>query len=77
VSPLDGIPPPNHDTGMVMASLHPWNLFLHLMGHSSILEGVLFLDDEDFLVREEDVFVPVLCVPLEKPLCSSVRFPSN
>jgi hypothetical protein len=42
-----------------------------------ILAVVLLLDSEDFLVREEYVFVPVLGVPLEKPLCSSVRPPSN
>jgi len=30
---------------------------------------VLLLDGEDFLIREEDVFVPVLGVPLEEALC--------
>jgi hypothetical protein len=35
-----------------------------------ILAAVLLLDGEDFLVREGNVFVPVLAVPLEKPLCS-------
>jgi len=57
-----------------MASLYPRNIFLHLTGRLSanlvVLGVVLLLDGEDFLVREEDVFVPVLCVPLEEALCS-------
>ena len=43
------------------------------MGHLSInlvLMVVLLLDGEDILVCEEDVFVPVLGVPLEEMLCS-------
>ena len=31
---------------------------------------VILFDGEKFLVREEDVFVPVLSMPLEKTLCS-------
>ena len=31
---------------------------------------VLLLDGEDFLAREEDVFVPVLGMPLKDMLCS-------
>jgi hypothetical protein len=31
---------------------------------------VLLLDGEDFLILEEDVFVPVLGLPLEETLCS-------
>jgi hypothetical protein len=31
---------------------------------------ILLLDGEKFLVREEDVFVPVLGVTLEETLCS-------
>jgi len=31
---------------------------------------ILFLDVEDFLIPEEDVFVPVLGVPLEETFCS-------
>jgi len=57
-----------------MASLHPWNLFLHLTGCLSInlviLAVVLLPDGENFLVREENVFVPVLGVPLDETLCS-------
>jgi len=72
--PLMGHFPPNHDVGRVMASLHPWNVFLQLMGRLSInlvvLVVVLLLDGEDFLVREEDVFVPILGVPMEEMLCS-------
>jgi len=30
----------------------------------------LLLDGENFLVREEDVFVPILSMPLEEALCS-------
>jgi len=55
-----------------MASLHPQNVFLHLMGHLSInvivLMVVLLFDGEDFLIHE-DVFVPVLSVPLQEMLC--------
>jgi len=57
-----------------MASLRPWNLLLRLTGYLSInlviLAIVLLLDGEDFLVREEDVFLPVLGMPLEETLCS-------
>ena len=57
-----------------MASLHPWNFLLRLTGYLSInlvvLAVVLLLDGEDFLVREEDVFVPVLGVSLEEMICS-------
>ena len=69
-----GHPLPNHDTGRVMGSLHPQSIFLHLTGHLSInpvlLAVVLLLDGEDFLICEEDVFMPVLGVPLEETLCS-------
>jgi len=71
--PLIGHPPPNNDVGSVMTSLHPWNLLLHLMGCLSIvpviLVVVLLLSGEDFLVHEENVFMPVLGVPLEETLC--------
>jgi len=57
-----------------MASLHPWNFLLCLTGCLSInlviLAVVLLLIGEDFLVREEDVFVPILGVPLEETLFS-------
>jgi hypothetical protein len=66
--------PPSHDVGRVMASLHPQNVFLHLTGHLSInlvvLLVVLPLDCEDFLIPEEEVFMPVLSMPLEETLCS-------
>jgi hypothetical protein len=72
--PLIGHPPPNHEVGRVVASLHPWNLLLCLMGCLSmsliVLVILLILNGEDFLVHEEDVFVPILSVPLEEPLCS-------
>jgi hypothetical protein len=35
-----------------------------------VLIVILLLDGETFLLREEDVFVPVLGVPLEEALCS-------
>jgi len=57
-----------------MVSLDSQNVFLHLMGHLIInlvvLVVVLLLDGEDFLICEEDVFVPVLGVQLEEMLCS-------
>jgi hypothetical protein len=57
-----------------MASLHPWNFLLHLTGCLSInlviLAVVLLLDGEDFLVCEENVFMPVLSMPQEETLCS-------
>ena len=69
-----GHPPPNHDIGREMASLHPWNLLLHLTRCLSknliILAVVLLLDVEDFLVCKEDVFLPILSMPLEETLCS-------
>jgi hypothetical protein len=47
---------------------------MHLQGCLSInlvvLVVILLLDGEKFLVHEEDVFVPVLSVPLEETLCS-------
>jgi len=47
---------------------------MHLKGCLSIYLVVLFvillLDGENFLFHEEDVFVPVLSVPLEETLCS-------
>jgi hypothetical protein len=50
------------------------NLRKHLKGLLSInllvLVVILLLGGENFLVREEDVFVPVLGVPLEETLCS-------
>jgi hypothetical protein len=53
---------------------------MHLKGRLSInlvLVIILLLDGENFLIREEDVFVPVLGVPLGETLCSSVRSPSK
>jgi len=35
-----------------------------------VLVVILLLDGKKFLVCEEDVFVPVLGVPLEQTLCS-------
>jgi len=47
---------------------------MHLKGRLSInivvLVVILLLDGEKFLVHEEDVFVPVLSVPLEETLYS-------
>jgi len=47
---------------------------MHLKGRLSVnlvvLVAVLLLDSEDFLVLEEDVFVPVFGVPLQEMLCS-------
>jgi hypothetical protein len=31
---------------------------------------ILILDGENFLVLEEDIFIPVLDVPMEEMLCS-------
>ena len=67
-------PPPNRGVGRVMACLHPRNVFLHLTGCLNIklvvLVVVLLLDGEDFLIREDDVFVCILGVPLEETLFS-------
>jgi hypothetical protein len=47
---------------------------MHLKGRLSInlivLVVILLLDGKNFLIREEDVFVPVLSVPLKEMLCS-------
>jgi len=59
--------PPNHDVGRVMASLHPQNVFLQLTGCLStnlVVVAVVLLNFGDFLILEEDVFVPILSVPL-------------
>ena len=65
-----GHPPPNDDVGRVMASC---TLRTHLKGLLNInlivLVVILLLDGENFLVREEDVFVAVLDVPLEETFC--------
>ena len=58
-------PPPNHDVGRVMAFC---TLRMHLKGRLSIslvvLVVTLLLIGENFLVCEEDVFVPVFGIPL-------------
>jgi hypothetical protein len=69
-----GHPPPNHGVGRVMASC---TLRTHLKGRLSInlvLVIIMLFDGENFLVREEDVLVPVLGVLVETTLCSC---PSN
>jgi hypothetical protein len=46
---------------------------MYLKGHLSInlvLVVTMLLDGEKFLIREEDVFVPGLSMPLEETLCS-------
>jgi len=47
---------------------------MHLKGRLGInlvvLVVILLLDSENFLVRKEDILVPVLDVPLEETLCS-------
>jgi len=46
---------------------------MHLKGHLSInlvLVVILLLNGENFLVHEEDVFMPVLRMPLKETLCS-------
>ena len=35
-----------------------------------VLVVILLLDGENFIVREENVFVPVLGVPLQETICS-------
>ena len=76
--PPDGTPRQNHDVRRVMASLNPRNLLLRLTGCLSVnlvvLAFILLLDGEDFLVREENVFVPVLGVPLEERLSSCLSY---
>jgi hypothetical protein len=47
---------------------------MHPKGRFSInlvvLVVILLLISENFLIHEEDVFVPILSVPLEETLCS-------
>ena len=47
---------------------------MHLKEYLSVnlvvLAVILLLDGEKFLICEEDVFVPVLSVPLEETFCS-------
>jgi hypothetical protein len=57
-----------------MKMWHPCILRMHLKGHLTInlvvLVVLLLLDGEKFLIREEDVFMPILSVPLEEMLLS-------
>jgi len=61
VSPPNGTPQPNHDVGRVLASC---THIMHLKGRFSINLVVLvvipLLDSENFLVHEEEFFVPIL-----------------
>jgi hypothetical protein len=63
-------PPPNQDVGRAMAFC---TLRTHLKGLLSInfvaLVVILLHDGENILVREEDVFVSVLGVPLGETFC--------
>jgi hypothetical protein len=47
---------------------------MHLKGHLStnlvVLVVILLLNGEKFLIHEEDVFMPILRMPLEEMLCS-------
>ena len=67
VSSPDGTSPTKHDVWSVTAS---YTLRTHLKVLLSInliiLVVILLLDGEDFLVPEEDVFVPILGMPLEE-----------
>jgi hypothetical protein len=62
-----GHPPPNYDVRRVMASC---TLSTHLKGCLSInlavLVVILLLDGENLVICEEDVFVPVLSMPMEE-----------
>jgi len=56
-----------------MASLHPQNAPQGTFEQSInlvVLVVILLRDGEKFLICEEDVFVPVLIMPLEEMLCS-------
>jgi hypothetical protein len=68
--PLMGHPPPNHDVRRVMASCTLRTHHKGLLNLNLALVVTLLLDGEKFLVREEDVFVPVLGVPLVETFCS-------
>jgi hypothetical protein len=57
---LIGHLPPNHDVGREMASLHTQNTPQGTFQHLVLLAVILLLDDENFLICEEDVFMPVL-----------------
>jgi hypothetical protein len=64
-----GHPPPNHEVGKVMASLQLHNARQGTFEHNLVvLDVILLLDVEKFLVREDNFFVPVLSVQLEKTL---------
>jgi len=51
---------------------------MHLNGRLStnivVLVVILLLDGEKFLAREENIFVPVLSVPLEETLRSCMSY---
>ena len=56
--------------------MHPRNLFLcpmrRLRINLVVLVVVVVLNGEDLPIHEEDVFVPILGMPLKEPLCLSV-----
>jgi len=63
--------PTNHDVGRVVASLHPQKAPQGTLRINHVfLVVILLFDVEIFLVREEDIFLPVLSVPLVETLCS-------
>jgi len=69
--PLMGQLPPNHDVGRVMASQSSQNAPQGTFNiNLVVLVAILLLDGAKFLVREEDVFVAALSLPLEQTLCS-------
>ena len=55
-----------------MASLHHQNAPQGTFEHKSCCSGgCMLLEGADFPVREEDVIVPLIGVPMEGTLCSS------
>jgi hypothetical protein len=61
--------PPNHDIGRVMASLHPQNARQGMFEQKSCVLVVTLLLGGGNILGREDIFVPVLGVPLEETLC--------
>jgi hypothetical protein len=70
VSPPDGTSPTKPLLRKGDGLLHPQNAPQGTFELKSVLVVILFLDGENFLTHEEDVFIPVLGVPLEEMFCS-------
>jgi hypothetical protein len=63
--------PPNHEVGRVMITLQPQKAPQGILSvNLVVLVDTLFLDEEKFVVHEEDVSFPVLSVSVKEMFSS-------